>query len=107
MAVFGMLAMPSAAVAGANGFTLANKTGTAISGLSIRRSGTTSWRMLAGGAGDGARTSISFQDPDCAFDIQAKLADGQTVTFGGVNLCDVSTVTLNRSANGNQWVDYD
>lgn len=102
-----MLAVPSAAIAGAGNFALVNKTGAAITALSVRRSGTAAWSPLGGSAGNGARVSISFQDPDCAFDIQAKLADGQVAIFSGVNLCDVSTVTLNRSASGNQWVDYD
>jgi hypothetical protein len=100
-------AVSAPAFAGAGNFVLVNKTGAAISSVSVRRAGTSSWRPLGNGASNGGRTTITFQDPDCAFDIQAKLGDGQTVTYSGVNLCDVSTVTLNRSANGNQWVDYD
>ena len=50
---------------------------------------------------------VSFADDDCAFDIQARLADGKTATFTGVNLCDVATVTLNRGPTGALWVDYD
>ena len=50
---------------------------------------------------------MAFTNPDCAFDIQARLADGKTATFNGVNLCDVTTVTLNRGPTGALWVDYD
>lgn len=107
MVALGLAAVPSAALAGATNFALVNKTGAAITALSIRRSGTAAWKPLPGGAANGARTSVAFQDPDCAFDIQAKLGDGQTATFSGVNLCDVATVTLNRSGSGNLWVDYD
>lgn len=102
-----LVAIPSSALAGAGNFALANKTGSGITALSIRRSGTAAWRTLGASVGNGARTTVAFQDPDCAFDIQAKLADGQSLTYSGVNLCDVATVTLNRSGNGNQWVDYD
>lgn len=107
LVALGLAAVPANAWAGAANFTLVNKTGAAISSTSIRRSGTSAWKTLGGGASNGGRTSIAFSDTDCAFDIQAKLSDGQTVTYSGVNLCDVSTVTLNRSASGNQWVEYD
>ena len=53
------------------------------------------------------RIAVTFANPDCAFDIKANLTGGQSATFAGVNLCDVTTVTLNRSSNGNVWVDYD
>ena len=93
--------------AAANGFTLANNTGAAIKSLSIKRTGTTAWRPLGGSAAQGARTTIAFSDPDCAFDIKADLADGKSATYSGVNLCDVATVTLNRGSGGALWVDYD
>lgn len=107
MVAVALAAVPSGAIAGAGNFALVNKTGSAITALSIRRSGTTAWREIGGAAANGGRTSISFSDPDCAFDIQARLADGQSATYSGVNLCDVATVTLNRSGSGNLWVDYD
>ena len=50
---------------------------------------------------------MAFANPDCAFDIRAVLADGSNATFSGVNLCDVTVVTLNRGQNGQLWVDYD
>lgn len=98
---------PTPAHAAAGNFALVNKTGAAIASLAIRRAGTAQWRPLSGAPGNGARAAITFSDPDCAFDIQAKTADGQALTYGGVNLCDVATVTLNRSSSGNLWVDYD
>jgi hypothetical protein len=51
--------------------------------------------------------AVAFADPDCAFDIQARLSDGKSATFTGVNLCDVTVVTLNRGPGGDLWVDYD
>jgi hypothetical protein len=55
----------------------------------------------------GARGAVAFNDDDCAFDIQAKLAGGATAIWSGVNLCDAKAVTLNRSASGELWIDYD
>ena len=99
--------MPAPAIAGAGNFTLVNATGLDIATLSIRRFGTDSWKGLAAAPPAGARSAIQFSDDDCAFDIQARLAGGATAVWSGVNLCDVKAVTLNRSATGAVWVDYD
>jgi hypothetical protein len=103
-----ILAMPGpAAAAGAGNFTLVNRTGAAITSLQIRRVGTSSWTPLGGTPADGGRTAVAFANPDCAFDIKANLAGGANATFTGVNLCDVTTVTLNRGPGGDLWIDYD
>lgn len=102
-----MLHVATPAFAAAGNFSLVNNTGTAIKALSIRRTGTTAWQSLGGNPTQGSRTAVAFKNPDCAFDIKADLGDGTTATFNGVNLCDVTTVTLNRGSSGNLWVDYD
>lgn len=96
-----------ALAAGAGNFTLVNRTGANIAALQIRRMGTSSWMSLGGTPADGGRTAVAFTNPDCAFDIRANLAGGGSATFAGVNLCDVTTVTLNRGPSGDLWVDYD
>jgi hypothetical protein len=96
-----------AVAAGAGNFTLINKTGANIGALSIRRVGTGSWTPLGGSPSNGARIAVAYANPDCAFDIKADLAGGGSATFTGVNLCDVTTVTLNRGPSGDLWVDYD
>ena len=101
------LTVPGPAVAAAGNFTLVNKTGAAISSLQIRRVGTSAWQSLGGNPANGSRIAVAFANPDCAFDIKADLVGGQSATFNGVNLCDVTTVTLNRGSGGNVWVDYD
>ena len=101
------VALPAPALADAGNFTLVNRTGVNISALQIRRVGTTAWQPLTGSPNSGARVAVAFANPDCAFDIQAKLADGNSATFTGVNLCDATVVTLNRGQNGQVWVDYD
>ena len=99
--------MPTPAIAGAGNFTVINATGLDISALSIRRFGTDSWKGLSAAPPAGARGAVHFSDDDCAFDIQAKLAGGATAIWSGVNLCDAKGVTLNRSASGAVWVEYD
>jgi len=96
------LVAASPAMAGAGNFTLVNGTGGALTELSIRRAGTSDWKPL----GAGARTSMTFSDPDCAFEIKATVG-GSPVTWTGVNLCGAKSVTLKRSAATGAWVDYD
>jgi hypothetical protein len=103
-----LIAPGSAALAGpgASGFTLVNGTSGQFSELSIRRAGTSDWRPLGASPSAGARTNVQFKDPDCAFDIRAKVA-GSPVTWAGVNLCDVKSVTLRKDDSAGAWVDYD
>ena len=109
LAVTALLAMmiSTAAFADAGNFTLVNRTGSDIRALSVRRVGTNAWQPLGGNPADGSRTAVAFANPDCAFDIRATLVGGEAVTFPGVNLCEVTTVTLNRNRSGGLWVDYD
>jgi hypothetical protein len=93
--------------AGASGFTLVNGTDAALAQLSIRRAGTQDWKPLGTAPSPGARSAISFSDPDCAFDIRATVPGAGPVTWAGVNLCAVKSVTLNRDGSAGAWVDYD
>ena len=74
--------------------------------MSIRRAGTNEWKPLGSSPAPGVRTDVQFTDPDCAFDIRAKVG-GSPVTWAGVNLCDVKSVTLKKDDNAGAWVDYD
>ena len=107
LAVALLVLTPVPASAGAGSFIIVNSTGLDITGLSIRRFGTSSWQPLAGAPRAGARGAIQFADTDCAFDIQATLAGGVTAVWTGVNLCEAKAVTLNRIESGAVWVDYD
>ena len=97
----------SAAFAQAGGFVLVNGTGGEVGEVQIRRSGTNEWRKLANGPSAGARASVDFNDPDCAFDLQASVPGTGPVTWAGVNLCDVKSVVLKRDSQAGAWVDYD
>jgi hypothetical protein len=96
-----------AVAAGASNFTLVNGTTAQLADLSIRRAGTQEWKTLGPAPSAGARMQVKFADPDCAFDIQAKVPGAGPVTWAGVNLCAVKSVTLNRDGSAGAWVDYD
>ena len=100
------LVLSAPALAGASSFTLVNGTGGGLAEVSIRRAGTQEWKPLGTAPAPGARGPVAFNDPDCAFDIKATVG-GNAVTWAGVNLCDVKSVTLNRDASAGAWVDYD
>ena len=102
-----LLASASPALAGASNFTLVNGTSGALAELSIRRAGTSDWKPLGAAPAAGARGAVQFSDPDCAFDIRATVPGAGPVTWAGVNLCDVKSVTLQRDASAGAWVDYD
>jgi hypothetical protein len=102
-----LLATSSPALAGASNFTLVNGTGGGISEVTIRRAGTNDWKPLGASPAPGARGPVSFSDPDCAFDIRATVAGSGPVTWAGINLCDVKSVTLQRDAAAGAWVEYD
>lgn len=93
--------------AGASNFTIVNGTNGSLAQLSIRRAGTEGWKPLGTAPSAGARSSINFSDPDCAFDIQANVPGSGPVTWAGVNLCGAKSVTLNRDGSAGAWVDYD
>lgn len=97
---------PALAGQGASNFTLVNGTSGALGQVSIRRAGTDDWKPLAASPSAGAKQPVQFKDPDCAFDIRANVA-GAAVTWAGVNLCDVKSVTLRKDDSAGAWVDYD
>jgi hypothetical protein len=99
--------VPAPVFAGPNGFSIQNGTGLIMTGLTIRNFPKGNWRELAGSAGPGARTTLKFEDANCAFDIQATLQGVGPVVWKSVNLCEVKTVVLNRNAQGVLWVDYE
>lgn len=109
-ALLGLLAASGAAHAGAPGagnFVLVNGTQVALGGLQIRRAGTQEWKALGVAPNAGARSSMTFSDPDCAFDIQANIPGSGAVTWAGINLCGAKSVILQRDSSAGAWVDYD
>jgi hypothetical protein len=109
LAILGLLAATAspAFAAGASNFTLVNGTGAGLAELSIRRAGTQDWKPLGTAPSAGARSTVKFSDPDCAFDIRATLAGSGSITWAGINLCGAKSVTLNHDGSAGAWVDYD
>ena len=99
--------VPAPVFAGPDGFSIVNATGLNMTGLTIRKFPKGDWSNLGTAPSPGARGSVKFASPDCAFDIQATLQGVGTVVWTGVNLCEVKTVVLNRNARGALWVDYE
>ena len=97
---------PALAGPGAGNFNLVNGTPAGLGNVSISRAGANEWKSLGTARSPGASGSVQFKDPDCAFDIRADSA-GKPVTWAGVNLCDVKSVTLKQDENAGAWVDYD
>ena len=106
LAALASLASPAIA-GGATDFTLVNGTGVSLTQLSIRRAGTSDWKPLGTAPSAGARSSMKFSDPDCAFDIRADVAGKGPITWAGVNLCGAKSVTLNHGGSAGAWVDYE
>lgn len=107
LAIAALVAVPSAAQAGASQFTLVNGTENVLAEVVIRRAGTDDWKPLGAAPSPGANQPVTFADPDCAFDIRANVAGTGPVTWAGVNLCDVKSVTLKSDSAAGAWVDYD
>jgi hypothetical protein len=101
-----LIAVPAPAFAGASGFVLVNGTEVKLAEVNIRRTGTDSWKPLVASPSPGANQAVEFKDRDCAFDIRADVG-GKPVTWAGVNLCEVKSVTLKSDAAAGPWVDYD
>lgn len=104
------LSIPAPLWAQSAGFTLVNNTNVHFTRLMVKRFGSDQWLPLTVNpvpvTGSGGQGAVDFSDQDCAFDLQATLPDGRLVVWSGVNLCEAKVVTLNRSANGQLWVDY-
>ena len=104
-----LLAAPRPASAQAAAFTLVNNTDIDFQEVMVRRFGSDEWMPLVVvplPLGRGARGNADFSNPDCAFDLRAKMPNGQTVLWSGVNLCEAKVVSLNRNDRGVLWVDY-
>lgn len=94
------------AIAAPRDVLIVNGTGVPLREVGARPQNAKDWVGLVPGLSPGARTRVSV-DPDlCAYDVRANAADG-LLTWRGVNLCETSSVTLNRRADGALWVDYD
>ena len=105
--ILASLVMAAPAAGQVRGFVLVNQTGAAIRDIAVRRVGGSEWQPIAVAPDVGASARANFTHDDCAFDLRATVAGSGQLVWGGVNLCDVKRVTLNRDSSGRRWVDYD
>ncbi|HVF83006.1 MAG TPA: hypothetical protein VM913_02385 [Sphingomicrobium sp.] len=99
-----VLSQPAAATP--RRITIINGTGMPLAQVAARPVNDPGWTALTPGLSPGARTQVTV-DPDlCAYEMQGSAA-GAVLAWRGVNLCETSSVTLNRRADGVLWVDYD
>ena len=91
--------LATAAYAAQQDFTIVNNTGQAIMTLNVSPSDENQWGPDILGAdvlGAGERAEISFDRDEerCEWDIRVTYEDGDTGAWGGINLCETTTVTL-------------
>jgi hypothetical protein len=88
------------ATAGANqDFTLVNNTGHTVMTLNVSPSDSNQWGPDILGAdvlANGQSVQVSFErgQEQCQWDLRATYDDGDTTDARGVNLCELTTVTL-------------
>jgi hypothetical protein len=86
--------------------TVINGTGVSLAQVAARPVNDPAWTALTPGLSPGARTQVTI-DPDlCAYEVRGSAGD-TVLSWRGVNLCETSSVTLNRRGDGVLWVDYD
>lgn len=92
-------AAATAAYAAQQDFTIVNNTGQAIMTLNVSPSDEDEWGPdILGvdvlGAGENAEISFDRDEERCSWDIRVTYEDGDTASWGGIDLCETTTVTL-------------
>ncbi len=98
LAALATLALGTVARAEKQDFTLVNKTGYEIEKVYVSPSKSNNWEEDVLGddnLDDGETFDMHFTGySTCKFDIKVVYADGDTATWGDVNLCSISKLTL-------------
>ena len=103
IALCAAVTLATPALAGKQDFTIVNKTGYQIAKIFVATSKSDDWEEDVMGDDvieDGARQPITFDSntTTCKYDLKAVYHDGDSAEWGGLNLCEVSTVTLYYNA---------
>ncbi|HEV2866361.1 MAG TPA: hypothetical protein VGX37_07585 [Allosphingosinicella sp.] len=98
-AALSFAAMATAAFAAQQDFTIVNHTGQAIMTLNVSPTTQNSWGPdILGvdvlGADEQADISFDNSEDECMWDIRVTYEDGDTGDWRGINLCEITTVTL-------------
>jgi hypothetical protein len=106
------LLVPAAALAETQDFTFINSTGYVVQELYVSPSRANNWEEDVLGAdrlASGQRTTIRFNgDSDaCLYDIKLVHDDGDSASWTGINLCEVSVVNARYNKDGEPIADYE
>lgn len=91
--------MHGAALAGQQDFTIVNKTGYPLKHIYVSESNSNSWDEDVLGRdilNDGESFELSFAKAEttCKWDMKVAYDDGETATWQGLDLCQISKLTL-------------
>jgi len=100
-ALIGALTFGSAAAAQEQNFTVVNNTGQVVVSLSVSPSSQDNWGPDVLGSeflanGEHAQVAFEPQEDTCVWDLRVTYDDGEAAEWRGVNLCEISTVTLSQ-----------
>lgn len=112
LAIVLALLAPATALAGAQDFTLVNRTGLRIVELYISTSETDEWEEDVLGVAvleDGASVNIHFSAKEQAkhWDLKIVDSDGDEVVWTNLNLLEISKVTLHYQKGGQPVADLE
>jgi len=98
-AAFATLLTLTSAFAGDQDFKLVNKTGYEIKSVFVSSTGNRSWGSDILGRdtlddGDTVNISFSRRESECRWDLMVVYDDGDKATWGDLNLCSISRVTI-------------
>lgn len=111
-ALAAILVLPAAALAGSQDFTLVNRTGLHIVEVYLSSSATDAWEEDVLGVDvleDGASVDIHFSPKEKAklWDLKIVDSDGDDVIWTGLQLNQISRVTLRYDKQGNPVADLE
>ncbi len=100
VAAMALSALGTAAWAAAQDFTIVNDTGRTVMAINVSPTGEDDWGPDLLGSqvmADGVTASVTFDmdEARCLWDIRATFDDGAVGDWRGLDLCEISTITLN------------
>lgn len=99
VAAMALSALGTAAWAGAQDFTIVNDTGRTVMAINVSPTGEDEWGPDLLGSqvmADGISASVTFDvdEARCLWDIRATFDDGAVGDWRALDLCEISTITL-------------
>lgn len=113
LAVILSLAVPAAALAADQDFTLVNRTGYTIEQVYVSPIKARDWEEDVLGRdvlddGDVVNIRFSKREDVCRWDLKVVYDDGEEAEWSDFNLCEVSRITIHyERKSGRTWAEYD